>query len=1021
MDFKKVNNWTGWIVTLIACAVYLMTIEATGSFWDCGEFISSAYKLQIPHPPGAPMFVLLGRIFIVLFGDNPLTAAKAVNSMSALASGFTIMFLFWTITHFAKRMVQKGNEALSNAQIIAIMGAGIVGALAYTFTDSFWYSAVEGEVYALSSFFTALVFWAILKWEHKADQPGADKWIIFIFYMMGISIGVHLLNLLTIPAIVMVYYFRNYKASWKGGLFAFFIGVVITGFIQVFLIQYTIKWAGAFDVAFVNSFGLPFFSGFIAFFVLVAVVLSFGVYYANKKGLYFLKLGIWSTVFFLLGYTSYLTTMVRSNADPSVDMYNVDNPVTLVGYLGREQYGDWPILYGPDYVDKVDNIEGSDQYVKGPTGYDLAGKNYKRDWSSAPSSHLFPRMWDGENDRGQMDSYKAFAGVVDGEAPTLRDNIKYFTNYQFGFMYLRYFLWNFAGKQNDLQGFGNVRDGNFHTGISLIDNLFFGDQSKLPDSINNQNKANNSLYMLPFILGIIGFIFQYQKAKKDFVVTGLLFFFTGIAIVLYLNQVSLQPRERDYAYVGSFYAFAIWIGLGVLQVVEWLTKFVNQRVAAILATVVCFLAVPSLMAQQEWDDHDRSQKTLPRDLARNYLESCPPNAILFSFGDNDTYPLWYAQEVEGIRPDVRVVVNSLLGSDWYMKELRYKVNKSAKFDVIFSEEQVAGNKLNVAYYNALPEFPETSYHNLDSVLRYVVGDQTGKYVASTNEGPVNIFPTHKFKVPVDKKAAIAAGIAKPTDNIVDEMLIDFNPNRQYLIKNELAMYAIIATTQFKRPICFTSLQELRELGLDKYVRQTGLSYQLVPVLGEGAVDTDLAYKNVMTKFTFGNAKNPKVYFDEENRRHLNSMRFAVSDIAQALVAEGKKDSAKQILRKIDSEINTKSFPYGMTSNRGNQHDYFSFLFAQACYAAGDNELGKKVTTELVKDLKQQLAYYRSLGEQMSEDQFMQNIELAYQGKASGLANKQMSFVQDALTSYQLLNAIAKLEQDVAKLNTPVTK
>jgi hypothetical protein len=1021
MDFKKVNNWTGWIVTLIACTVYVMTTEATGSFWDCGEFISSAFKLQIPHPPGAPMFVLLGRLFIVLFGDNPLTAAKAVNIMSALASGFTIMFLFWTITHFAKRMVQKGSETLSNGQIIAIMGAGIVGALAYTFTDSFWYSAVEGEVYALSSFFTALVFWAILKWEHKADQPGADKWVIFIFYMMGISIGVHLLNLLTIPAIVMVYYFRNYKASWKGGFIAFLIGVVITGFIQVVLIQYTIKWAGAFDVAFVNSLGLPFFSGFIAFFVLVAIVLGLGIRYANKKGLYFLKLGIWSTVFFLLGYTSYLTTMIRSNADPSVDMYNVDNPVTLVGYLGREQYGDWPILYGPDYVDKVDNIEGSDQYVKGPKGYDLAGKNYKRDWSSAPSAHLFPRMWDGENDRGQMDSYKAFAGVVDGEAPTLRDNIKYFTNYQFGFMYLRYFLWNFAGKQNDLQGFGNVRDGNFNTGISVIDNLFFGDQSKLPDSIKSQNKANNNLYMLPFILGIIGFIFQYQKAKKDFVVTGLLFFFTGIAIVIYLNQVSLQPRERDYAYVGSFYAFAIWIGLGVLQIIEWFTKFANQRVAAILATVVCFLAVPSLMAQQEWDDHDRSQKTLPRDLARNYLESCPPNAILFSFGDNDTYPLWYAQEVEGIRPDVRVVVNSLLGSDWYMRELRYKVNQSDKFDVIFSEEQVAGNKLNVSYYNALPEYGETTYHNLDSVLRYVVGDQTGKYMASTNEGPVNIFPTHKFKVPVNKAAAIASGVAKPTDNIVDEMLINFNPNRQYLLKNELAMYAIIATTQFKRPICFTSLQELRELGLDKYVRQTGLSYQLVPVLGDGAIDTDAAYKNVMTKFSFGNAKNPNVYFDEENRRHLNSIRFAVSEIAQALIAEGKKDSAKQVLRKLDSEMSQKSFPYGMTSNRGNQHDYFSFVFMQNCYAAGDYELAKKVSDAVVKDLKQQLAYYRSLGESMSEDQFMQNIELAYQGKPSGLANKQMSFVQDALTSYQILNAIAKLEQEVAKSNAPITK
>jgi len=1011
MDFKKINNWTGWLVTLIACTVYIMTSEAASSFWDCGEFISSAYKLQIPHPPGAPMFVLLGRIFIILFGDNPLTAAKAVNTMSALASGFTILFLFWTITHFAKRIVvkQTGTEPVGY-QILAIMGAGILGALAYTFSDSFWYSAVEGEVYALSSFFTALVFWAILKWEHKADQPGADKWIIFIFYMMGLSIGVHLLNILTIPAIVMVYYFRQYKPTITGGLVAFLVGVVITGFIQVVLIQYTVKWAGAFDVNFVNSMGLPFFSGFIFFFVLLAAILAYAIHYANKKGIYFLKLGVWSMIFMLLGYTTYITTMIRSNADPSVDMYNVDNPVTLVGYLGREQYGDWPILFGPDYVDKVDNVESGDQYVKAPTNYELAGKNYKRDWSSAPSSHLFPRMWDGENDRGQMDSYKAFAGVVDGEAPTLRDNIKYFTNYQFGFMYLRYFLWNFAGKQNDLQGFGNVRDGNFSTGISFIDNFFFGDQSKLPDTIKNNNKAHNSLFMLPFFLGLFGFLFQYQQNKKDFIVTGLLFFFTGLAIVLYLNQVSLQPRERDYAYVGSFYVFAIWIGLGVLQVIQWLTKVVNQKTASVIATVVCLLAVPVLMAQQEWDDHDRSQKLLPRDLARNYLESCPPNAILFSFGDNDTYPLWYAQEVEGIRPDVRVVVNSLLGSDWYMRELRYKVNESNKFDVIFSEEQVSGNKLNVAYYNALPEYGETKYHNLDSVLRYVVGDPTGKYMASTTDGPVNIFPTHKFKVPVNKANALASGIAKATDNMVDELLIDFNPNRQYLLKNELAMYAIIATSDFKRPICFTSTQELKELGLDKYVRQTGMSYQLVPVLNQ-TIDADVAYKNMMTKFSFGNAKNPNVYFDEENRRHLNSMRLAFSQVAQSLAIEGKRDSAQQLLRKLDAETNEKNFPYGMTSNRGNQHNYFSYLFLQACYASGELNLAKKVSVSLLKDLKQGVAYYKSLGEAMSDDQFFVNAENAYQGKPNSLANKQIAFVQDILTCGQLIEAVNKMEKD----------
>ena len=1019
MDFKKVNNWTGWMVTLIACTVYIMTTEATGSFWDCGEFISSAYKLQIPHPPGAPMFVLLGRIFIILFGDNPLTAAKAVNIMSALASGFTIMFLFWTITHFAKRIVQKGTEGLSNAQIISIMGAGIVGALAYTFSDSFWYSAVEGEVYALSSFFTALVFWAILKWEHKANQPGADKWIIFIFYLMGISIGVHLLNILTIPAIVMVYYFRNYKVNFWGAFIAFMIGVVITGFIQVFLIQYTVKWAGAFDVLFVNEFKLPFFSGFIAFFVLVAAVLAFAIHYANKKGLYFLKLGAWSTIFFLLGYTSYVTTMIRSNADPSVDMYNVDNPVTLVGYLGREQYGDWPILYGPDFVDQVETVEGSDQYVKTPNNYEFTGKNFKRDWSSAPSSHLFPRMWDGENDRGQLETFKSFGGVKEGEDVTFGNNLRYFAKYQFGFMYMRYFLWNFAGKQNDLQGFGNSRDGNFITGISFIDNLILGDQSKMPDTIQKNNKANNKLFMLPLILGIMGFIYQLTKTKKDFLVTALLFFFTGFAIVLYLNQQSQQPRERDYAYVGSFYAFAIWIGLGVLQIIAWGRNFMNPRVAAISVSLLC-LGVPALMAQQEWDDHDRSNKTLPLDMARNYLESCPPNAILFSFGDNDTYPLWYAQEVEGIRPDVRVVVNSLLGSDWYMRELRYKVNNSEKFDVIFSEEQVAGNKLNYVLYSPLNNNAEKNYQNLDSVLRYVVGDQTGKYSRPTEGGPMNIFSTHKFKVPVNKANAIAAGIAKSTDSIADELLIDLNPQRNYISKNELAMYAIIATSQFKRPICFTSPQELTELGLDKYVRLRGMAYELVPFKVENPVNTEAAYNTMMTKFAFGNAKNPNVYFDEENRRHLNSLRMAVAQVAFSLIVEGKQDKAKKLLRKLDSETNEKSFPYGMTSNRGgNQDNRIASEVLRACYAAGDFELAKKIAKSISTDVNQQLSYYNSLGPKMSDNKFIEIVEAAFNQKLTIFSQEdyekdypeQMSLLQDAATAIDVKNRLQKMAAD----------
>src|ERR1700722_1277164 len=506
MSFNRVNNIVGWIVGLFACTVFVMTMEPTGSFWDCGEFVSSCYKLQIPHPPGAPLFILLGRLFIILFGDSPHTAARGVNFMSAIGSGLSILFLFWSITHFARKIVQKGNTHTEpdRNQTFIIMSAGVVGALAYCFTDSFWYSAVEGEVYASSAFFTALVFWAVLKWEQNADKPGADKWIIFIFYMMGLSIGVHLLNLLTIPAIVMVYYFKRFKPTTWGTIIAFIIGCAITGVVQKYVIQYTIKGATAFDIFFVNSMNMPFFVGFGFFFVLLTAVLVTILRWAVRKKYYYLKIAVWCAGFMLLGYSTYFTTMIRSNADPGVDMYNVDNPVSLAGYLSRDQYGDWPILYGPDFEDQAPRVDAGPLYVKGREKYEIAGKIYAQDWTNTPSSHLFPRMWDGGNDRGQVDCYRAFAGMSDQDVPTMADNIKYFISYQNWEMFLRYFGWNYSGKQNDLQGFGNSRDGNAITGIPFIDNLFLGDQSHMPDTIHNNNKSYNRMFLLPVILGFIG-------------------------------------------------------------------------------------------------------------------------------------------------------------------------------------------------------------------------------------------------------------------------------------------------------------------------------------------------------------------------------------------------------------------------------------------------------------------------------------------------------------------------------------
>ncbi|MEP7110175.1 MAG: DUF2723 domain-containing protein [Ferruginibacter sp.] len=982
MTFKRINNITGWIVCLIACAVYIMTMEATGSFWDCGEFASSAYKLQIPHPPGAPLFVLIGRLFMVPF--DPQHAATGVNLMSALSSGFTILFLFWSITHFAKKLVRNGSNELNGEQLFAVMAAGAVGALAYTFSDSFWYSAVEGEVYALSSFFTAIVFWAMLKWEDSVTEENkrgitghftsADRWLILIFYLMGLSIGVHLLNLLTIPAMVMIYYYKRYKVTNWGVVFAFLTGCLITGFIQKAVIQWAIKGAGNFDILFVNDFGMPFFSGFAFFFILIGVVIYFGLRIATRKNWNFLRLGLWSFAFMLLGYSTYFTTLIRSNADPSLDMFNVDNPVNLVGYLNREQYGDWPILKGHDFT--AGNVAGEDYepeyimedtYIKGKDKYEQKGK--KQEVVYQPQDlHFFPRMWDPSNDQRHADYYAAFAQIdkdpktgLWSNKPTMGDNISFFMQYQLGWMYFRYFMWNFAGKQDDVQGIDlvNVRDGNWKTGIPFWDNARLGNQKYLPDSMKH-NKANNSLFALPLILGILGMVFHYQKNKRESLVVGLLFFFTGLAIVFYLNMAGPQPRERDYAFVGSFYAFAIWIGLGVLYIKELLTKFMKSGIANFAAAGLCVLAVPVLMASQEWDDHDRGKKVLARDLAIDYLESCAPNAIVISFGDNDTYPLWYAQEVEGVRRDIRVINSSLLGTDWYINQLRYKVNSSAPTDVILSEEQIQGSTRDQSVFNQRSTIADRPMDLYTMIKSYIGSDDKDKVLEGRDNSIINTFPTKKVTVPVDVNLVRQNGTVAAGDSVLSQLSFEIPKN--YLFKGDLAILSIIAGNKWKRPIYFTS--EYRELGFGQYLRQDGLTNRLVPV-ANSPVNKDWVYDKMTTKFVFGNANVPGVYFDEENRRHLNSIRLAYAEAAGNLAEHNKKDEAKKMLQKVDKGMLDENFPYGMVS-RYQQHNYISLQFLEACYKAGDTILAQKVSRSVKKDLEQQVNYYANLSEARQE-------------------------------------------------------
>jgi len=1037
MNYKRINNITGWIVCIIACTVYIMTMEATGSLWDCGEFASSAYKLQIPHPPGAPLFVLIGRLFMIPF--DPRHAATGVNLMSALSSGFTILFLFWSITHFAKKILLKGKDELSSNETFAAMAAGAVGALAYCFSDSFWYSAVESEVYALSSFFTAVVFWAVLKWEDAVTEEqkrginghftGADRWLILIFYLMGLSIGVHLLNLLTIPAAVMVYYFKRYKVTTGGTVMAFIIGCIITGVVQKFVIQYSIKGAGVFDILFVNDFGLPFFTGFAFFFVLIGVLIWFGLRVAKKNNWNFLRLSLWCTTFMLLGYSSYLTTLMRSNADTAIDMYNVDNPVSLVGYLSREQYGDTPIMYGADFT--AGNVSGEeyqpeytneDTYIKTKNGYEKKGR--KQSVTYRPEDeHLFPRMWDAGNEQGHAQYYADFAGITKdpktgawSNKPSFGDNVSFFLQYQAGWMYWRYFMWNFAGKQNDIQGvnMANVRDGNWKTGFSFIDNMMLGDQGAMPDSVKH-NKANNSLYCLPLILGILGLFYQYKKDRRDALVTGLLFFFTGLAIVIYLNMPGNMPRERDYAFVGSFYAFAIWIGLGVLFVRDLIAKFASASVANYAAAAVCTLAVPVLMAGQEWDDHDRGRKTLARDLAIDYLESCAPNAIVISFGDNDTYPLWYAQEVEGVRRDVRVINSSLLGIDWYINQLRYKLNQSDPIDPIWSIEQIEGAKRDGVYFAPNAGFDQNQFMDLYTMMKDWAGSDDPSKVRPVGDGIViNTYPTKKVTVPVDVALVKSNGTVNADDSVVSELRFEIPKN--VIQKNDAAILNIIAANKWKRPIYFTS--ERIQLGFDKYIRQDGLTYRLVPVEADDQnfVNRDWVADRMMNKFVFGAADKPGVYFDEENRRHLNSIRLAYATAAAGLADHGRKEDAKKLLNKCDKNMLEQNFPYGMVS-RFQQHDYFSLQFLEAAYKAGDTALAQKVSREVKKDLEQQMSYYAKLGD-MSLDELQKGLAMSMQFRyqnerdnyLSGLTKKLRAVYDDAERGFQFLNGIAALEK-----------
>lgn len=963
-SYRFYNNLIGWIVFVIAAVVYLMTIEPTASFWDCGEFIATAYRLEVGHPPGAPFFMILGRFF-TLFAGGPEGAAKMVNTMSALASAFTILFLFWTITHFARKISVKSKE-ISTGNILIILGSGVVGALAYTFSDSFWFSAVEAEVYATSSLFTAVVFWAILKWEEEAEKRYANRWIILIAYLMGLSIGVHLLNLLAIPAIVLVYYFKKYQVTRKGLIKAFIVSAVLLAGVMYVIIPGVVIVASWFDLLFVNGFGLPYNSGVLFYVVLLITASVWGVKQTHKKGK-----AVWNTIILgvtviLIGYSSFAMVVIRSAANPPMDQNNPDNAFDLLYYLNREQYGDRPLFYGQSFdAPMVNNERTKPVYIKKNGKYVIADYKIEVEFDSRFTS-LFPRMFSSE--QRHVNEYKKWVNLSDNEIiitnargqkekrikPSFSDHIAFFVKYQVGHMYFRYFMWNFAGRQNDIQGHGNVLKGNWISGIPFIDNARLGDQDQVPDHLKD-NPAHNKYYMLPFILGLLGLLYHYKKNKKDFTVVMMLFVLTGIAIVVYLNQYPLQPRERDYAFAGSFYAFAIWIGLGVTMLSDLLSKKMNQSVSAILVTTVTLVLVPGIMAAENWDDHDRSGRYTARDLAYNYLNSCKENAILFSNGDNDTFPLWYAQEVEGIRTDIKVCNLSYLRASWYIEQMSRKSYEADKMPFSLTIDKIHNGNRDI-----LPIIDRVGRAvNVKDVVEFIGSDDDKTKINSpfvANER-INYIPTKTYYLDINKNNIIDNGILteKYKDRILDTMVWSFSQN--YLYKDGLMLLDLLATNNWERPIYWAStVTSTKYFNLGQFFKVDGLTYQLVPFKAQetkgfnGEVDSDLMYDNLMNKFKWGGIEENDIYFDENNIRMFSNLRSSFGRLAEKLIEENKTDFALKVLDRCMELFPDGKIPYNSTL----------LSVVEAYYHAGAIETAGSLVDSLSKKMYAELEYYFGL-------------------------------------------------------------
>ena len=987
-QFKLINNILSVVVLVIASITYIMTVEPTTSFWDCGEFIASSYKLEVGHPPGNPVFQLIARFFTMFASSE--NAAYAVNIMSALCSAFTIFFLYLTIVHLGRRLLEKSSDTTSLSSSIALLGAGVIGSLAFCFSDSFWFSAVEAEVYAMSSLFTAVVFWAMLKWEED-DSKYANRWIILIAFLMGLSIGVHLLNLLAIPAIAFIYYYkRAKKITWKNSILVLLISGVILAAILYVIIPYLPKLAAITDLLFVNGFGLPFNSGAAFFMVLFFCLCFWAIYYTFKKGKTLANTIILGTTMIIVGFSLFSVVIIRSSAKTPTNEYQPDNPYTLIRYLNREQYGSRPLIYGETYATPWIEFSTSTYWTELNGKYHKAPSPWKPIYDPQ-GKMLFPRMW--SNDASHIEFYKSYTSNkgkilprAESRIPTMGDNLSFFFDYQLNFMYWRYFMWNFAGRQNDLHAAQrDLHKGNWESGIGFIDRARLGDQSGGPDYISN-SRSKNHYYMLPLLLGLIGLFYQLGKDQRNWWITALLFILTGIAIVVYISQSPFQVRERDYSYAGSFYAFTIWIGLGVIALYQILSKYLSKikvpSVATACAVTLITLYVPIKMAAENWDDHDRSNRYTARDHAYNFLMSTDENAILVTHGDNDTFPLWYMQEVEELRLDVRIMNTSLLGTDWYIDQMKQKMYDSEPVKLSIDRSQyLYGTNEGI--------FIEERINRPITVKEVIEIFKNPKIKANYSGEIRDYIPVRTLKLPVNKENVLKYGIVNPkdADKILDTLTLQLSPNKNSISKVELMILDMLANYDWDRPIYFLGRGggDVINIGIRDYLQFDGLAYKFVPIkssqpiIGEvGQIDSEKCYDKIMNVYRWDSFNDPTINIDYQHLFTFNaaqSLREIFINTAQGLLRDGEIQKAVEILDKMQEVAIPENFPLN-TSDITRLNEMYVLDAIKLYLMAGEQEKAVKLANAFMDEtIKHIYLYAREFkGAYMSYDGLSANLQ-----------------------------------------------